>query len=77
LGSFSIYLMGFWTINYFSSPTLGMAEGVVFVDRRNRFVGGVLGSFSIDFMGVWTIDILSPPTLGVSAGVSFHLWPVK
>jgi len=70
--------MDFWTIDFFiffSPQTLGMAE-VVFVERRNRFKGGVLGSFSIDFMRFWTIEFFSPPTLEVVAAGIFPLWPV-
>jgi len=37
-------------MDFFSPPSLGVAEEVVFVERRNRFEGGVLGSFSIDLM---------------------------
>jgi len=77
LGSFSIDLMGLWTIEFFYPQLWGWLKGVVFVDRRNRFVGGVLGSFLIDLMGFWTFAFFSPPTLGVAAGCSFHLWPVK
>jgi len=60
----------------FPPLTLAKAAWGVFVDRRNRFVGGVLGSFSIDLMRFWTIDFFSPPTSGVATGGSFHLWPV-
>jgi len=47
LGSFSIDLMGFWTIEFFYPQLWGWLKGVVFVDRWNRFVGGVLGPFPI------------------------------
>jgi len=55
----------------------GWLDRVVFVERRNRFKGGVLGSFSIDLMGFWTIEFFSPPTFGVTARESFHVWPLK
>jgi len=64
--------MDFWTIDFFSPPTLwGWLKGVFFVEGRNRFKGGVLGSFSIALMSFWTIEFFPPPTLGGLQGEVF------
>jgi len=48
--------MDIWTIDFIYLQIWGWLKGVVFVERRNRFEGGVLGSFSIDVISFWAID---------------------
>jgi len=47
---------GFLDHRFFHLHFWEWLKGRVFVERRNRFAGGVLGSFSIDLKSFWTID---------------------
>jgi len=58
----------------FSTPTLGVVAGVVFVDKKMAqwaCVSPHFSSIARDFEGS---DFFSPPNLGVASGGSFGLW---
>jgi len=45
-------------VEHFPCRTLSSVplKVVVFIERQNRFKGGILGSLSINLMDIWTID---------------------